>query len=186
MFLKIGRSREKAVPVAGPANDEEVTEQKIQKVGSLEELVARRTQDLKEAKEQLNQLHMEELPAIDEKEAKAAALFTQPNPPPGDPLSLKKEEEVVKGLDLKAILKVDMAVKVPEASVAPKAEPKAEAEKKPEAKAKDDSLAGLFDHEDENINPLAGLIKSLPDVSARELLNEATEVSEIIREMRRR
>ncbi len=182
----MGRSREKAVPAAGTTNDEEIAEQKIQKVGSLEELVARRTQDLKDAQEQLNQLNTEELSVVDEKELKAAALFTQPNPPPGDPLSLKKEEALVKDLDLKAILTVDMPVKLPEASAAPKAEPKAEAEKKPEAKAGDGSFAGLFEKDEEIENPLSGLIKSLPDVSARELLNEATEVSEIIREMRRR
>ena len=44
------------------------------------------------------------------------------------------------------------------------------------------SLSNLFDQEDEEVNPLAGLITSLPDVTAMELINEAQETKEMIRE----
>ena len=43
-------------------------------------------------------------------------------------------------------------------------------------------LSNLFDQEDDEVNPLAGLITSLPSVTAMELINEAQETKEMIRE----
>lgn len=191
MFLKLNRSKEKPVPVPSEAGisefgNEEAAEQKVHKIESLEELVARRTQSLKEAQAQLSHLVVEDSPETGKEnkdEVKVEDLFTQPNPP-GAPA---KEEIAVKEEDLKAILKVDViSVGEKEAIAAPGVE-KAEAGKKPEVKtkAKDDSLADLFDQEEEKDNPLDRLIQSLPDVSARELLNEAKEVSTIIKGWRR-
>jgi hypothetical protein len=40
----------------------------------------------------------------------------------------------------------------------------------------------LFSEQEEEVNPLANLISSLPEVSAQELINELEEIKEIIRE----
>ena len=51
-----------------------------------------------------------------------------------------------------------------------------------EEEEKGDSLSNLFDQEEEEANPLATLITSLPDVTASELVNEAQETITMIRE----
>jgi len=45
-----------------------------------------------------------------------------------------------------------------------------------------DSIADLFSDDEEEENPLAGLITSLPDVTARDLLGEAQEVETMVRQ----
>ena len=54
-------------------------------------------------------------------------------------------------------------------------------ESKPKNEGEGDSLSNLFSQDEEEENPLAGLIASLPDVAARELLGEAQEVEEMLR-----
>jgi hypothetical protein len=46
----------------------------------------------------------------------------------------------------------------------------------------DDSFNNLFGDEEEEVNPLANLINSLPDVSAQELLDDLDEIKEIMKE----
>ena len=57
-------------------------------------------------------------------------------------------------------------------------------ETKPDTTPQDgsDDFNNLFTDEEEEINPLANLINSLPEVSAQELVNELEEIKEIIRE----
>ena len=45
-----------------------------------------------------------------------------------------------------------------------------------------DSISNLFSDDEEEENPLAGLITSLPDVTARELLDEVQEVEAMVRQ----
>ncbi|MDD5127536.1 MAG: hypothetical protein PHR43_05530 [Dehalococcoidales bacterium] len=177
MFLKMRRSKEKEVPPVATVEDS--AELKAKKIENLEELVTQRTMGLKEAQQQLNQLTVEPAPAETKEETRAEALFTQPNTPPPE---LKAEEAAVKSVDLNALLKPEAAAPSKEAVSTPPAAP--DAGKPPEIKAKDDSLADLFNQDDEKENPLSGLIRSLPNVSASELLNEAKEVSNIIKDWR--
>jgi len=53
-----------------------------------------------------------------------------------------------------------------------------------EAKPDDDndSLGNLFNQQEEEINPLANLISSLPDVTAQELIDDLKEIKRIIKE----
>ena len=60
-----------------------------------------------------------------------------------------------------------------------------EAEKEPSTEKEDDSINSLFNQEDDEVNPLANLINSLPDVTAQELLDDLGEIKEIIREWER-
>lgn len=67
-------------------------------------------------------------------------------------------------------------------AVAPVAEKK---EEKKEEKPDDaDSLNSLFSSDEEEANPLASLINSLPDVTARELMDDLAEIQRIIKEWR--
>jgi len=45
-----------------------------------------------------------------------------------------------------------------------------------------DDFSSLFSEQEEEVNPLANLISSLPEVSAQELLDELEEIKGIIRE----
>jgi len=59
--------------------------------------------------------------------------------------------------------------------------------KAPEVKPADagDSFSSLFSQEEEEENPLANLIASLPDISAGELLDDLNEIQGIMREGRK-
>ncbi len=58
----------------------------------------------------------------------------------------------------------------------------AEAENEPKPEDDSDSFNSLFSDEEEEANPLANLINSLPDVTAQELFDELKEIKEIILE----
>jgi hypothetical protein len=55
---------------------------------------------------------------------------------------------------------------------------------KPEGKpeSEEDSLSNLFSTHDEEVNPLANLISSLPDVTIQELVDDLSEIRGIIKE----
>ena len=57
---------------------------------------------------------------------------------------------------------------------------KPDKESKKESEEESSSLAGFFSEEEEEENPLLGLITALPEVSARELLDEAQEITSIV------
>ena len=48
-----------------------------------------------------------------------------------------------------------------------------------------DSLFSIFDEEEEEVNPLLNLINSLPDITAKEVLDEAQEIKVMMREWQR-
>jgi hypothetical protein len=68
---------------------------------------------------------------------------------------------------------------------APAAAPLAPTPEKTEAKPDEsDSLNNLFSTEEEEENPLASLINSLPDVTVQELMDDLEEIHRIIKEWR--
>jgi hypothetical protein len=76
---------------------------------------------------------------------------------------------------------VEEEIKVVETSVKEKDE-------KPEPAASQgdagNSLSGLFSEDEEEVNPLANLIKSLPEYTAQEIIEDLNEIQKIIREWR--
>ncbi len=54
------------------------------------------------------------------------------------------------------------------------------AEKKSKSEGAGDMIAKIFNREDEQTNPLAGLMASLPDVTAKELLDETREIEAML------
>lgn len=53
------------------------------------------------------------------------------------------------------------------------------------AESEDDSFSNLFGTEEEESNPLATLINSLPDVSAQEIIDDLEEIKNIIKDNRK-
>jgi len=113
----------------------------------------------------------------------------------------EEEGEVVKLVEVNAkvatLPKVQAAAPPKaEAATPPKAQaatpPKAEAiippkeEKKPPAEESGDSLNKLFSNDEEEENPLANLIRSLPDVTTEELIDDLNEISAIIKDWQKK
>ena len=57
-----------------------------------------------------------------------------------------------------------------------------ETPQEPKLEDSDDSIKNLFSDDEEEVNPLANLINSLPDVTAQELVDDLNEIQEIIKE----
>lgn len=65
-------------------------------------------------------------------------------------------------------------------------EPQPDTEAAPAAEeSEDDSFKNLFGSEEEEVNPLATLINSLPDVSAQELVDDLQQIKDIIMDNRK-
>jgi len=75
-------------------------------------------------------------------------------------------------------------IKVVEVSTGSAAPPEGEKEAKV-ADIDSDSINNLFSDDEEEENPLANLIKSLPDVTAEELIDDLNEIKGIIKEWQR-
>jgi hypothetical protein len=73
-----------------------------------------------------------------------------------------------------------------EVSAAPEKPDETEKEIKPDADLGDDSLNNLFSDQEEEENPLANLINSLPDVTAGELMDDLKEIKGIIKEWQKK
>ena len=158
-------------------DDDEAGSPIVNQVTSLEELVNKRTRDLDDAREQLKQLSdsTEGLEEKDEVEVEVEELFTTPNQPKGESSDQPKAEQA--GEEKEALPEKDDAEpKVPEN------EQKNESDEEQGKEGEGDSLSDLFSQEEEIENPLAGLISSLPDVTARELLDEVQEIKVMLSE----
>ena len=191
MFFKMRKSRESdEEQLSVPAGDEvekgkpgegvaEAGDNLVAdgEITNLEERVNRKPIDLEEADEQLGQLA-----GVDESGSKDGGgdgvedLFTKPNPP--QELAVEPENQtLVEGKDLDSLL------------VGTGEEEKEGQEKEGQEKEKEgEKEGGLYDifsdEEEEEENPLAGLIATLPDVTAQELFDETKEVDELLREWR--
>ena len=139
----------------------------VNQVTSLEELVNKRTRDLEAAREQLKQLSGSTEGSEEKDEAEVEELFTAPNQPKGESSDQPKAEQAGEEKDV-----------LPEKA---DAEPKAP-ENEQGSEGEGDSLSDLFSQEEEIENPLAGLISTLPDVTARELLDEVQEIKVMLSE----
>jgi hypothetical protein len=167
---------------------------KTAKIAEMEAKVNNKTKNLKKATEKLNELKTDAgiaIPIVD--------IPVRPHGPAAE-LTLEPEDlQNTAGITLDEVeindsVKLGEEVKVTEVSaekvaaatkVAPSAVAAAPAEEKKEAKQEDgDSLKNLFSQDEEEENPLASLINSLPDVTAQELMDDLAEIQRIIKEWR--
>jgi len=143
----------------------------VTQITNLEGLVNKRTRDLQEAQEQLEQLSgTAQDSGEDGGEVKAEKLFTQPNQP--------KEELVVQPEEKTADVGKEPDSLLEEAGE--KGEEEEQGSDEQEGKEQDDSMSNLFSQEEEEENPLESLLSSLPDITASELLAEAQELTEMM------
>ena len=168
--LKIGKSQEKPDRDAAEADDAPITQ-----MAGLQEQLNNRTKNLEETEQQLRELS-DAMKAPEEDE--------NATPKPHGPLSEltieAEDERTAEDAEIDILLGEDeKEVKVLEVEASAAAP--AEVEKEPQ-KEEDDSLNSLFSQDEEEENPLASLINSLPDVTARELLDDLQEIKEIIQE----
>jgi hypothetical protein len=164
------------------------------KIANLEAKVKGKTKDLKKAAEQLDELKDEdviEIPIIDvpvRPHGPAAELTLDGENSDNSgikPDEFIGDEPVILGGEIKvAAVNLDTLAT---AKIAPAPAPAPAAslpvEEKKVTKLDDaDSLNNLFSQDEEEENPLASLINSLPDVTVRELMDDLAEIHRIIKE----
>lgn len=170
--FQIGKLKEKFNGNTAEAGDAPVTQ-----LDDMEEQINHKTKDLEATEQQLR-----ELTNTANDSEKDGNTPPQPHGPLSE-LSVEPENELVdEEADSDTLLgEADEEVKVVEVGAGVAAP--AEAEKEPTTKEEEsDSLNALFNQEEEEENPLASLINSLPDVTSQELLDDLQEIKEIIRE----
>jgi len=171
--LKIGKSKEKPDGDTVEAGDAPATQ-----VAGLEEQLNHRTKDLEATEQQLRELSNTANGSKEDEETPP-----QPHGPLGEltvepddkPMGLDEETDVGTLLG-----EADEEVKIVEVGAGAAAP--AEAEKEPAKEEEIDSLNSLFSQDDDEENPLAALINSLPDVTVQELLADLQEIKEVIQE----
>ncbi len=164
----------------------------VNQITSLEELVSKRTQELEEARARLTQLNTSEthpdIPGEPVAEISVTAgtgaevtgedgvdgLFVMPNQP--------DDEDKVAVEEVTKVDELDMDTTVTgvgeEEEGAELTEPG-----EPATNEASDSFAGIFKNEDEEENPLLGLISSMPDINADDLLREVNEIHALLRQL---
>jgi len=193
--FKIGKTGEQAEEETGQKETVRATE-----VADMEEKMNNKTKKLKDAEKQLKGLAgSANGPEEDDDEIPSphGPLIELTLEPGDDLMDLDTEAELNILMDTDEKGK-EQNINVVEAGnkdtdkagdkVADKDEKKDKSEQgevtKPDIAPQDSSndFNNLFSDEEEEVNPLANLINSLPEVSAQELVNELEEIKEIIRE----
>lgn len=169
--LKIGKSKEKPNGDTAEAGDTLSNQ-----IADLEEQLNHKTKDLEATEQQLRELSNTMNSSKEDED-------TPPQPHgPLSELTVEPDDELTDEETDAGILlgEADEEVKVVEVEAGATAP--VEAEKEPAKEEESDSLNNLFSQEDDEENPLAALINSLPDVTAQELLYDLQEIEEIMRE----
>ena len=172
--FKIGKSKEKLKDEATLAEGT-TTEQ----IAKMEEKINGRTKNLEETAQELQELSDESSTPEED-----IVIPTGPHPPL-DELTVEPDEQAADAddIDIEAdtLLEGGEEIKVVEVGAAAAAPPEGEKE----AKVEDlggDSINNLFNDDEEEENPLANLIRALPDVPAGELVDDLNEIKGIIKE----
>lgn len=187
--LKLGKSREES--------EEEIIEVDKTTAGQLIEMnetISSRTKNLEETTQQLQDLSDtlndsdEEIETV-KPHGPLVELSVEPEDKMMDiDLDTTSDAEVLGTAtdDIKVVEIGDEATAPVESTGSKEAQPEAKAEAAPAAEeSEDDSFSNLFGTEEEEENPLASLINSLPDVSAQEIINDLQEIKDIILDNKR-
>ena len=196
--FKIGKSKDKSENGA-----EAVEENTAEQIVEMEEKINGKTKDLEETAQQLEELtedagevkEDEEAPVgphepLDEltvepedKKSDDEAEAVGPHQPL-DELTIEPEDklaEIDEDEPEADLAEGEGEIKVVEVKAGD--EPVAEAESEPKVDdIGDDSINNLFADEEEEENPLANLIRAMPDVTANELVDDLVEIQGIIKE----
>ncbi len=129
------------------------------RIVSLEKLVDEKTSDLKGVHEQLGQLSGDGYAKRDKPESTDAPVKVAE--PKGDLLAMIKDQVLVE----EPLVEKPLTVSVGKVE-----------EGQHQDSGTTDVLSGLFEQQDEEVSPLKGLISSLPEVTARELVEQVREI----------
>ena len=177
--LKFGKKKDKEKEQEKPPADDATSTQ----ITELEEQLKERTDDLTQTEMKLKKLSGK---ISDLEDVEVSEL--QPHGPIGE-LSIEPEDSL-SGVDTDEEEDTDTSLKEePEDIELAEAESESKSPtstKKPDKKLDAESLKALFTSEEEEENPLAGLIMSLPDVSVDELMDDLKEIKDIIRDWQKK
>jgi hypothetical protein len=177
--LKFGKKKDKEEEEEKPPADDAVSTN----ISELEEQLKERTENLTQTEMKLKKLSgkINDIEEIETSEP-------HPHGPIGE-LSIEPEDSL-SGVDIDEEENAETEyVKEPEDSKQDEAQTESEpstSTKKPDKQLDAESLKALFTHEDEEENPLAPLIGSLPDVSVDELMDDLKEIKDIIRDWQKK
>jgi len=196
--FKIGKSKDK--PEEDAAAEDTITEQIVE----MEDKINDRTKNLEETAQQLQELSdeadnadgdkevlvgphppLDEL-TVDPEDIQADDEEVEAGPhPPLDELSIEPEDKLAEIDDIESDIDQpgEGAEEIKVVEVISGSEPAVEGKEEPKVEdIGDDSINNLFSDEEEEENPLANLIKALPDVTAQELVDDLEEIKGIIKE----
>ena len=175
--FKIGRSKDKDEKDAAKAEDNTA-----EQIVEMEEKISGRTKNLEETAQQLQELSDEADNSEEDKEVSAG-----PHRPLNE-LSIEPEDKLAEIDDVGAGTDVpeEEGEEIKVVEVSTESAPPPEGEKEVSLDNGDgDSINNLFSDDEEEENPLANLVKSLPDVTAQELVDDLDEIKGIIKEWQR-
>lgn len=186
--LKIGKDKEEP--------EEEIIERNetsVNQIAEMEEQINNKTKNLEEMTSKLQELSETVNETENEEE------IPKPHGPLSE-LSIEPEDKIMDidlepNVDVEQLKGAEEEINLVEVASQPATLTKPEAETDtesvdstenlPEVNLEDDddnSFNNLFSTDEEEVNPLANLISSLPDVTAQELVDDLQEIKEIIQE----
>ena len=186
--LKLGKSKEEP--------EEEIIEVDKATANQLTEMnenISNRTKNLEETTQQLQDLSETLSDSVDEDDTPKphgplVELTVEPEDKMMDiDLDITSDEELFEAAteEIK-VVEVNAETSVP-ADLKETGDSQPEGESAPDtAGSDDDSFSNLFGSEEEEFNPLASLINSLPDVSTQELVDDLQEIKDIIMDNKKR
>jgi hypothetical protein len=193
--IKIGKSDKKPEEDLVESEDTIVTQ-----VNSIEEKINNKTKDLEKTAQQLKGLSDSVIDSEENDDAQPRPhgplseltveqgdelLDQDANEDISNLLDETDEEITVVEVNAKKVAQAETEESNTEAvAQAAENEPEHKAEIDPKKEDDSDSFSNLFSNEEEEVNPLANLISSLPDVTAHELLDDLQEISEMLQERR--
>jgi K+/H+ antiporter YhaU regulatory subunit KhtT len=164
----------------------ELDKETANQLSEMQEHISNKTKNLEKTKQQLQELTS----AFDNPDEEEVP---KPHGPIGE-LTVEPEDKMM-DIDLdvpgdenlfeatgEEINVVEINAKEATQETTEKAEEDTEEPSDAKKKDEDDSFSNLFSSEEEEVNPLASLINSLPDVSAQELIDDLEEIKDIIKD----
>ena len=169
-----GKEKEKAASGGGTATQ----------IAELEEQLNSRTNELKQTEAKLKKLSGKSKNGKDSDEVPVmphgpiGELTIEPEGDLPDLISTIEEETDIVPVGSKETIKLVEVKTIPASPLAAAKEAKEDLSR--------DSLNALFSNNEEEENPLASLVRSLPDVAANELLDDINEIKGIIKDWQKK
>ena len=168
----------------GTENTKQQAEKNSKQISELEEQLKDRTDSLVETEKKLEKLSGKANDQIE-----TDVTLERPHEPIGE-LSIEPEDALI-GVDTDEVEAEEIVVAKAEEKIPEEAQSELKPEQPMDKKDKKnpidaDSLKALFTSEEEDENPLASLINSLPDVPVDELNDDLKEIKDIIRDWQKK